>query len=74
MTMPLTRPALRRIPLQSVWPPRRGRVYITMSPEQWDPLLQVSYDEGWILLEVDDNEQPVAAYCMSDFPPEPSRN
>ena len=35
---------------------------ITMSTGQWDNLLQISYDHGWILLEVNENEIPVAAY------------
>ncbi len=32
-----------------------------MSPGQWDGLLQASYNTGWTLLEIVD-EQPVRAY------------
>ena len=36
--------------------------FITMSPGQWDALLSTAYDRGWTLLELDDDERPVAAY------------
>lgn len=39
-----------------------GHCAITMSPGQWDNLLQSAYDSGWILLEVDENEKPIRAY------------
>ena len=35
---------------------------VTMGEGQWDDLLRQCYDAGWVLLEVDDNEQPVRAY------------
>jgi hypothetical protein len=37
-------------------------VTVTMSPGQWDRLLQSAYDAGHNLIEVDDNEIPVRAY------------
>ncbi|MFZ4439425.1 MAG: hypothetical protein ACOYOS_13430 [Syntrophales bacterium] len=40
----------------------RPGCFITMSPGQWDVLLSNAYDRGWTLLEINDDEQPVAAY------------
>jgi hypothetical protein len=59
----LRRPLLRGIPLKAAWPPRPGNVTVTMSRDQWDTMLAVAYDLGFILLELDDDERPVAAYC-----------
>lgn len=42
--------------------------FITMSRGQWDVLLLSVYNLGWILLELDDNEQPVAAYRKQGAP------
>jgi hypothetical protein len=39
-----------------------GGVTVTMSTGQWDALLQGAYDTGARLLELDADEQPVAAY------------
>jgi hypothetical protein len=58
----VTRPPLNRVPLSSVWPPRRGRCYATMSVGQWDAFMASAYDAGFVLLEVDEREQPVKAY------------
>ncbi len=58
----MTTPPLNEIPIASAIPPHPGRCYITMSPGQWDTLLRVAYDEGWILLEIDDHERPVRAF------------
>ena len=58
----LNRPPIRRIALASVWPPLPGEVYLTMSPSQWDATLAAAYDADCILVEVDDDERPVAAY------------
>jgi hypothetical protein len=33
-----------------------------MSVGQWDRLLAEAYDTGWTLLELDEQEWPVAAY------------
>ena len=38
-----------------------GRV-ITMTRGQWDALLASAYQQGWILLELDDGERPVRAF------------
>src|SRR5262249_17762101 len=58
----MTRPRLQAVPLSTVWPPQGGKCYLTMSPGQWDNVLAVGYDMGFILIEVDDDERPVAAY------------
>jgi hypothetical protein len=56
------RPRLRRVPLAEVLPLQPGLCYCTMSPGQWDSLLAAAYSVGWVLLELDDGERPVAAY------------
>jgi hypothetical protein len=56
-----TRPALRPIPLADGWL-KAGEVTVTMSTGQWDAVLQASYDAGFVLLELDEDERPVAAY------------
>ncbi len=56
------RPPLNRIPLGDALPYRPREASITMSVGQWDNLLAAAYQAGWILLELDDQEQPVAAY------------
>jgi hypothetical protein len=33
-----------------------------MTEGQWDGLLSAAYDNGWVLLELDENEVPVRAY------------
>lgn len=60
--MVTTRPKLREIPLASVWPIREKGVYATMSIGQWDGILQGAYNAGFVLLELDDDENPVKAY------------
>jgi len=40
----------------------RGGLCVTMSPGQWDALLDEAYRRGALLLEIDQNEQPVRAY------------
>jgi hypothetical protein len=37
-------------------------VVVTLSPGQWDRLLQAAYDTGATLLEIDKHERPVKAY------------
>jgi hypothetical protein len=54
------RPILDSIPLSDAIRP--GRVTVTMSTGQWDELLNQGYLIGWTLLELDDNERPIAAY------------
>ena len=66
MAVRLTRPSLNPAPLADVLPPRRGLAYVTISRSQWDALLQAAYDAGWVLLEMDDGERPVAAYRRPD--------
>jgi hypothetical protein len=39
-----------------------GGLCVTMSPGQWDALLDEAYRRGALLLEIDQNEQPVRAY------------
>jgi hypothetical protein len=58
----VTRPPLYEIPLSSAVPFRVGEVTVTMSIGQWDAVLQGMYDAGCVLLELDDEERPVAAY------------
>lgn len=53
---------LREIDLASVWPPRRGVCYITFTSNQWDALLSAAYATGFVLIEMNDAEQPVRAY------------
>ena len=48
--------------MNSVFPVRQGACMITMGVGQWDLTLQEAYTAGWVLLELDDNERPVAAY------------
>ncbi len=39
-----------------------GTHVVTMNTGQWDTLLSTAYEQGWILLELDDDERPVRAY------------
>lgn len=39
-----------------------GQATITMSVGQWDGLLESAYENGFVLLELDQNEKPVKAY------------
>lgn len=56
----MTRPSLREIPIADALRP--GELTVTMSTGQWDALLQSMYSAGCILLELDDNENPVRAF------------
>jgi hypothetical protein len=62
----MRRPQLNRLPLdralEFLHQPGAGRCMVTMSVGQWDMLLQGAYGRGWTLLELDDDEMPVAAY------------
>jgi hypothetical protein len=42
--------------------------FITLSQGQWDVLLQGAYDRRWTLLELDDDERPIAAYRKRGTP------
>jgi len=58
-----SRPPLRAVPLADVLPlGSRPAVVMTMSRGQWDSTLAASYEGGFVLLELDDRERPVAAY------------
>ena len=57
----MTRPTLTPVPLANVLPPHPGTVIMTMSIGPWDTVLQVGYDLGFVLLELDDDERPGAA-------------
>jgi hypothetical protein len=58
----MERPNLKEIELENVGLFKPGLITITMSQGQWDGLLSAAYDSGHTLLELDDNEIPVAAY------------
>lgn len=58
----MTRPVLHEIPLSEAVPMKPGQCYMTLSPGQWDGLLQSAYQDNWILLELDDSERPIRAY------------
>jgi len=62
----MQRPPLNEIPLFEAIAPIVGAatatINITMSTGQWDRLLQMAYDAGWTLLELDHKEKVVAAY------------
>lgn len=64
----MTRPHLNEVCLADVLPFRPGFATITMSIGQWDALLVTAYGSGWILLELDDDENPVKAYCNEPLP------
>lgn len=60
----MERPELKEMPLAEAMANMTGAgpgLFITMDPGQWDGLLQMAYDAGWILLELK-NERPVRAY------------
>jgi hypothetical protein len=37
---------------------------MTMGEGQWDGMLAAAYAQGWVLLELDADERPVAAYRL----------
>ena len=55
----MKRPVLNEVELESA---KTCKLIITMSPDQWDALLDEGYNCGALLLEIDQNEQPVRAY------------
>jgi hypothetical protein len=55
------RQALHPFPLEQV-ALASGQLIITMSTGQWDAMLATAYEDGWILLELNDREIPVRAY------------
>jgi hypothetical protein len=66
------RPRLQPVPLDGVLPLRAGISYATMSEGQWDGLLHGLYDSGFVLLELDDDERPRAAYRKGGLPVGPA--
>jgi hypothetical protein len=60
----MKRPLLNKVPLsQTMLGGGKPTVNITMSVGQWDTFLQSAYDAGYYLIELDEHETPVAAYC-----------
>lgn len=57
----MSRPELRKIPMPEMIG-RPGTVTVTIGVGEWDSLLADCYNAGFLLLELDDNEHPVAAY------------
>ena len=61
----MKRPKLNKIDLKGMMADfldGRAGVVVTLSPGQWDKLLQAAYDAGHTLLELDAYEVPVRAY------------
>ena len=60
----MKRPELNEVPLQDALQKigKNGTMMITMSVNQWDRYLEFSYQDGWILLELDDDEKPIRAF------------
>jgi hypothetical protein len=58
----MTRPNLKEVSLDSVWPPKPGTASMTMSAGQWDTVLLAAYDLGFVLFELDEDEKIVRAY------------
>ena len=51
------------VALATVWPPLRGKITMTISASQdADATHRACYDEGGIIVELDDDETPVRAY------------
>ena len=55
----MKRPKLTEVSMNRI---KESRLIITMSPGQWDALLEAAYDQGAILLEIDEHDHPVKAY------------
>lgn len=68
----MNRPILRPYPLAEALQFRPGTVVMTMSRGQWDATLAGGYEAGHILLELDDNEQPLRAYRRERTDPSPN--
>ena len=56
----MKQPILNEVSLDTIF--NKPSVSITMSPGQWDGILQAAYDAGHNLIEVDENENPLKAY------------
>lgn len=55
----MKRPILDQVELNKA---KTCKLIITMSSGQWDALLDEGYNRGALLLEIDQNEQPVRAF------------
>lgn len=62
----MKRPRLTEVGMSRI---KESRLVITMSPGQWDGLLDEGYNRGALLVEIDQNEQPVKAYQRPDALP-----
>ena len=49
----MIRPELNQVPLPNPFPVK-GECYMTVSPGQWDELLNEAYNRGWTLLEIEE--------------------
>lgn len=58
----MNRPILTEIPLDLQEILKPGKVSCTMSIGQWDTVLEVMYDQGATLIELDNDEVPITAY------------
>jgi hypothetical protein len=59
---------LRALPLTDVLPiGRAGQRVMTMCEGQWNGILSAAYEQGWVLLELDEDEQPVRAYRKANL-------
>jgi hypothetical protein len=60
----MTRPKLNEIPIPEN-PFQPGTITITVSPGQWNTMLKAAYEEGYLLLEIEEvngEEKAVRAY------------
>jgi hypothetical protein len=68
----MKRPKLQKVDLEetikAMFEGETPDCFITMSRGQWDILLLNAYNRGWIILELDDNERPMAAYRKRGAP------
>jgi len=65
----MKRPKLNQVPLPAFFPVP-GQAYITMSPGQWDALLQGAYGANWTLLEIEKvngQERAVRAFRKPNY-------
>jgi hypothetical protein len=60
--MSLVRPKLNEIPLVDTFPLSRGSCSITIDIGGWDNLIEAAYNNGFFLIEMDENENPVRVF------------
>ena len=58
----MLRHLLEEVELDRIFPLTAAEVIVTMSKGQWDDLLEAAYNQGFILVELDDKERAVWAY------------